>query len=161
MILIIILSIIFFIVILFIIPENKLSNTVKLYVNSTKSKLRESTSTNKCEKIRAKHSDWFDHPNQVRWTKLDFKRLGILNENNALTTNATEENLYDIGYMWMCGLRNHKSNRKELYDEDWTYGDDGYLFLGYPASDPNKQTILAKAYNRGYNDAQNDRNIPK
>ena len=160
--LILVLFILILIATLFIIPENKIPNAVRFYVISTKTEVRELMSKNKCKKLRTKHSDWFDYPEQVSWSSLDLKRLGILNEDySKLTANATEENLYDIGYMWMCGLRNYKENRKELYAADWTYGDDGDLFLGHANENLNEYTILAKAYNRGYNDAQNDRNIPK
>lgn len=132
-----------------------------LYITSL---FRETTSKDKCEEIRGKHPEWFSR-REVRWSILDMRNLGMVNDDySELTEDATESNLYDIGYLWMCGLANSELNRRELYPADWTYGQDGDFFLGGQhkqdsAAEMSRYTALAKAFNRGYVDAQTDRNL--
>ena len=120
-------------------------------------------SKDKCEYIRSKHPEWFPMA-YGRWSTLSMKDLGIINDDyTELTADATESNLYDAGYLWMCALSNSKENKRELHPADWTYGQDGNPFLGQPdqsnAAEVSQYTALAKAFNRGYVDAQTDRNL--
>lgn len=144
-----------------------------LYITSL---FRETTSKDKCEEIRDKHPEWFEPKagvgsvrwkdrRGVRWSSLHMRNLGMVNDDySELTEDATESNLYDIGYIWMCGLANSELNRRELYPADWTYGQDGDFFLGGQhkqdsAAEMSRYTALARAFNRGYVDAQTDRNL--
>jgi len=113
----------------------------------------------KCQDLREQHPSWYE-PNAVRWSTLDLQALGVLDENMQLTSMATEQSLYDIGYLWMCSLSTAKENSRELHSAEWVYGNDGNLFLGSADQEIDKYTTLAKAFNRGYVNAQEDRNVP-
>ena len=121
----------------------------------------EKTTNDRCTELHKKHSEWFG-PQQVRWSSLRPHELGIINDSySTLTNSASEENLYDMGYLWNCSLSTHSNNWRDKPTENYDYAKDRSKFLGMGLEEPQRFTNLARAFKTGYHDAASDRGIKK
>lgn len=131
---------------------------------------KKAAANSQCQKMQEKYPDW-----PKGWlTTLPgrsfmdiFTSAGMMQVEDwkyKLTDKATDEVMYDLGYLTMCALAPVSSNYKNMYPNGWKYGDMEGGVAKQPLGTPRHEDIprftqAMISHRKGYIQAQKDRGV--